>query len=82
MPKKESDWLLVKIDRMEDEDRPDSKQYRGEVLYKGELMWIIDADTEEELEQEAYAAKHKAQVMASSDDGDPDADLITFFSLE
>lgn len=81
--KKPADWILVKTERIEDPDRPDSKAWRGEVIHKGETLWIIDADTEEELEDRAWEVKRKALNMIGEDiDGDPDADLTTVMDLE
>lgn len=83
MQKKPSDWILVKTERMEDPDRPDSKPWRGEVIFRGETMWIVDGDTEEELEDAAWDAKRKAMKMAELDaDGDPDADMTTVMDLD
>ena len=78
-----SDWLLKKIERLEDEVADKGgKPWRGEVLYKGEVMWILDADTEDDLEKKAWSILPLARPMASEDDDDPDADMVTFVPLE
>ena len=67
-------WLLKVIERgyygdAGDVDAPDEyqlKDFRGELMFKGKVHWILDADTEEELE----ALAREKMVIAKKINGE------------
>lgn len=84
-----SDWLL-KVIELEEESMPGQSSllgtggmprygYRGEILYKGETMYILDADSEEELESKAMSLLYIARRQIT--DPDDEVGLISYTPL-